>query len=228
MSSEDSDFIDAYARPVSGGKKKASQACRMNVQALVMLKKLKWDVRTAPFQAELSLYDGANACGGYMSRNTFEYPLCGGKVTLMAPVIDPNGANCEIVFFEEIVINRASVRLCDVITAIWQFYSNTEPSKDLIETLTSLLANGAAGMTRDVANKHSEIVTAYTQNLVVPQSALLKETVYFNGLIPWDDGTYYVNLVTAKGASAAKVLPSKVMASGPYDFLVQRLGALTI
>ena len=208
MSSEDSDFIDAYTRPVSGGKKKgSSQACRMNVQALVLLKKLKWDVRTAPFRAQLSLYEGSEFCGGYMSRNTFDYPLCSGKITLMAPVIDPSAKTCEIVFFEEIVVNRATVRLSDVISAIWKFYCDTEPSKDLIETLTSLLANNAVG----VPKSHSTVVTAYTQNLVVPQAALLGGTVYFNGLIPWDDGTYYVNLVNFEAAKKAGVLPGEVM-----------------
>ena len=105
MSSEDSDFIDAYTPSVSGGKKKQTrQACRMNVQALVLLKKLKWNVKSSPYKAELRLFDNTDPktrdCGNYMSKNLFEHPLCSGKVTLMAPVIDPSGGTCEIVFFE--------------------------------------------------------------------------------------------------------------------------------
>ena len=208
MSSEDSDFIDAYSHPVSGGKKASTKQCRMNINALVMLKKIKWNVRSSPFHARLNLFNpttGGAAKANFMSRNTFEAPLCYGKITLMAPVVDPKTDNCDIVFFEEIVINRSTVRVCDVLSAIWKFYNDTEPSKDLIETLTSLLANrtppGRLGPT------YEQVVTAYTQNLVVPQGALLTESVFFNGLIPWDDGTYYVNIVDEKAARDAGVTP---------------------
>lgn len=200
MSSEDSDFIDAY----SGGNKSAKNTCRMNVQALVILKKLKWSIKTSPFSAQLQLFPSAAAKHTFMSRATYEYPLCSGKITLMAPVVDPKNSNCDIVFFEEIVINRSSVRLCDVLSAIWKFYNDTEPSKDLIETLTSLLSNRTSPPPEP---KHSDVVTAYTQNLVVPQGALLEKSFYFNGLIPWDDGTYYINLVDKATAIKADVLP---------------------
>ena len=139
-----------------------------------------------------TIYD----CPPYLPKEIYNYHLASGKVTLLAPVIDPTSKGCDIVFYEELVINSPyNVKLSDLLMKIWTFYNMEDPSEDLSETLLTLVQNGgSSGLAGGLRRAASNTVKGVKMNMKVPQTALLAGCTLFKGLTPVEDGVYYIKL----------------------------------
>ena len=207
--SEDYDYYTGTGGARRNGKRDAALGAMINITASNLLRRMRWYVDEPPTQARIADFEntfagGAAECPEFIPLDLYEYELCSGKIYLMLPVLDPVTANCDIVFYEEVQVGgRGSVRLCDVLEAIWKFYNLTDPSDDLVDTLTTILQNkpgpapvpGAAAAADPARLAIKKFVLGVRMCAKVPMIELLGDTVRFGGLTPWGDGTYFVRLV---------------------------------
>jgi hypothetical protein len=214
--SEDFDLYSGTSRNLYGGQRsKGLNNCSLlDINASTLLSQVIWYVDEPPTKARIDDLGFGHAgldkkiadnCPLYISKQMYNYPLCSGKITLMAPVIDPLRSSCDIIFYEELTVSpkgRGPVKFADIFEALYNFYNTFDPSEDLMDTLTTLITNGGAAFKKgdrddiDIFNKAKRAVQGVRMNLQVPQVDLLGTTRRFLGLIAWGDGTFFVKLGT--------------------------------
>lgn len=211
--SEDFDLYSGESRSLYGGKNqnKSLNDCRLlDITASSLLSQVIWHVDEAPTKARINDLELASpiplgygdACPAYISKELYNYPLCSGRIKLMAPVIDPLKRQCDIIFYEEITVtpknNRGPVKFSDVFEALYKFYNLYDPSDDLVDTLTTLIQNGGASLGPEglgtLKESAKRAVQGVRMNLQVPQVELLGTSRLFAGLIAWGDGSFFVKL----------------------------------
>lgn len=207
--SEESEFYNGLVQNLAGGqKRKTPGSGRLDIHALGLLRKVKWDIKEPPTAARADIFPyfdpityradptHRDDCPNYLPKEIYNYHLASGKITLLAPVIDPTSDGCDIVFYEELVINSPyNVKLSDLLMKIWTFYNMEDPSEDLSETLLTMVQNGGnAGLAAGLRQKASDTVKGVKMNMKVPQTTLLNGCTKFKGLTPVEDGVYYIKL----------------------------------
>lgn len=216
--SDDSDF---YVRPdkVGGlnlrssftfGRPSKLRAHRLDIHSLDTLSKITWDTKEIPFKAKLKLPVTTSSARldsseiG-MTKNLWEHELCTGKLSLMVPCVNPVPTPNALVFYDVIdvlptkiedpergVTLKAAVRVKDLLQTIWDYYWRNETDGELIDSVHELFEtdrSALGGIAKDVVDK-------WTKSIIVPRGDLLGKATIFDGIVPTEDGQYFLNLKT--------------------------------